>query len=96
MEEVKKTVEVVEKKTFKQRWNELKLVKFCKEHPDGMLGILGGLITLIAGVVKILVSNHEYEDYIYVTDNEGNVNKIPSKTMRTAKSDYRTTEDDNI
>lgn len=84
-----------QKKTFKEWWNERKFVRFCKEHPDGMLGILGGIITLLGGVVKILVSKHEYEDYIYVTDNEGNVNKVPSKIMRTAKSDFKT-DDDNI
>ena len=74
-----------QKKTFKEWWNERKFVKFCKEHPDGILGIIGGLITVLASVIKIYLSKSEYEDYIFVTDNIGDVHKVPSKIMRTAK-----------
>ena len=78
-------IKVKKKHSIKEWWNNLKIVQFCKEHPDGVLGIIGGLITLLAGVVKIVAAKSEYDESLYIVDNDGCVNKIPSRKLRTLK-----------
>lgn len=83
--------EVVDWKTkVKAWWNERKIVKFCKEHPDTTLTLAGGLLTIIGGVVKIAVDKREYEDHVFVDVND-TVYKLPAKEMKTInKSSVRT------
>ena len=74
-----KDVEIVleEKKGGIKQW--------CKEHPDIVLTVIGGLFTLAGGIIKIIANKNEYEDHLFTTvDDE--IYKIPSKKMKTAKS----------
>ena len=44
------------------------------------------LIAVIPAVIKALLARREYDNYIYTTDSEGKVYKLPAKEMRTIKS----------
>ena len=84
MEEEK--VEVIveeEKKTLKQRF-----VAWCKEHPDVLLTVGGGIASIIGGCIKLYASKSEYEDNLFTTVDD-QFYKIPAKQMKTAT--YTTT-----
>lgn len=75
-----------EKKTFKTWLKERKdkVKKFCSEHPDVILTVVGGLASLAGGALKIYANKSEYEDYLYTTADD-EVYKLPAKKMKTCK-----------
>ena len=84
MEEEK--VEIIveeEKKTLKQRF-----VGWCKEHPDVLLTVVGGIASIVGGCIKLYANKSEYEDNLFTTVDD-QVYKIPAKQMKTAT--YTTT-----
>ena len=81
------------KKSFKEWWNERKFVRFMKEHPDSIFGIVGALITLLGVVLRIQHDKNEYDSYVFTTDQNGNTMKIPAKEMKSVKGNYTTEED---
>ncbi len=84
MEEEKvEVVEEEEKKTLKQRF-----VAWCKEHPDVLLTVGGGIASIIGGCIKLYASKSEYEDNLFTTVDD-QVYKIPAKQIKTAT--YTTT-----
>ena len=84
MEEEKvEVVEEEEKKTLKQRF-----VAWCKEHPDVLLTVGGGIASIIGGCIKLYASKSEYEDNLFTTVDD-QVYKLPAKQMKTAT--YTTT-----
>ena len=82
-EKVEVIVEEEEKKTLKQRF-----VGWCKEHPDVILTVAGGIASIIGGCIKLYASKSEYEDNLFTTVDD-QVYKIPAKQMKTAT--YTTT-----
>lgn len=60
-----------------------KIFKFCSDHADGLLGLLGGLAALASGILGVYVSKTEYNDNVFTTI-EDDVYKIPCKRMKTA------------
>lgn len=79
MEENK--VEVIETKKTKRE----AIKEWCKEHPDVVFTVFGGVCSLLGGVLKLIATKSEFDDNLYTTvDDE--VYKIPSKKMRTAKN----------
>lgn len=86
--------EVVEvkkqKKTLKEWWNENKVVKYVKDHPETALTVLGGALTLVGELVRLAVSKSEYQDNVFTAcEDTGEIYKIPAKHMKTVR---RTTE----
>lgn len=75
-----------EKKDFKTWLKEKKdkVKKFCSEHPDVVLTVVGGLASLAGGALKIYANKSEYEDYLYTISDEDHVYKVPAKRMKTA------------
>jgi len=80
-----KTVNETEKKSFKDWWNERKVVQWFHEHPDASLTLLGGVLSIVGAVAKIAASNKEYEDAVYLTASDDSVYKLPAKEMKTIK-----------
>ena len=74
-----------EERSFKDWWNERKVVKWFKEHPDASLTLLGGALSIIGAVAKIAAANKEYEDSVYLTASDDSVYKLPAKEMKTIK-----------
>lgn len=75
-----------EKKTFGVWFKETKekVLNFCKEHPDVILTVAGGLMSVAGGALKIYANKTEYEDCIYTISDKDNVYKVPAKKMNTA------------
>ena len=75
-----------EKKGFKAWFLEKKesAKKFCKEHPDVVLTVIGGVASIVGGALKIYANRSEFEDNLF-TEIDGQVYKIPAKEMKTAK-----------
>lgn len=69
---------------FKDKWTNVK--DFCGAHPEAVLGILGGLLTLAGGALEIYGNKTEYKDNVFMTDDEGDVYKVKAKKMKTIKS----------
>lgn len=76
MEEEKKVNWFVDKKN--------KFVEFCKQHPEGVLTVIGGLFTLAGGAMKIYSAAHEYEDEVYMVQND-KVYRLPAKQLQSQK-----------
>lgn len=77
-----------EKKGFKA-WlvdKKDKAKKFCSDHPDVVLTVIGGVASIVGGCIKLYANKTEYEDYLYTTDGDGTVYKLPAKEMKTASS----------
>ena len=76
-----------EKKSIKIWWEErkAKAKDFCKRHPDAVLCTIGGIASLLGGILKIWSNKTEYEDNVYVTLDDGDIYKVPSKKMKTVK-----------
>lgn len=71
----------------KKSWFQTKkdqFVAFCKRHPEGCLTVLGGLFTVTAGVLKLYASKTEYEDNVYMVQND-KVYKLPAKELQSSK-----------
>ena len=62
-----------------------KVKKFCSEHPDVVLTVVGGLASVVGGCIKLYASKSEYENYVYTVTDKGNVYKVPAKRLETAK-----------
>lgn len=78
----------MEKKRTLKEWFEdqkNKVVNFCKDHPDVVLTVVGGLASLGGGIIKLYCSKTEYDDYVYTVTTDEEVYKIPAKQMRSAK-----------
>lgn len=76
-----------EKKTLKG-WiidKKNKVVKFCEDHPDVILTVVGGIASLAGGCIKLYCSKTEYEDHCYSMIDD-KVYKIPCKEMKTMKN----------
>lgn len=77
MEEKKKGWFVTKKDQF---------VSFCKQHPEGVLTVVGGLFTVAAGALKLIANKTEYEDNVYMIQND-KVYKLPAKEMNSKRID---------
>ena len=76
-----------EKKSFKERWIERwdKILDWAGEHPDVLLTVAGGIMSLVGGGLKLYATKSDFNDHLYTTiDDE--VYKIPAKHMKTTKS----------
>lgn len=73
-----------EKKTFKTWLKDKKdkVIKFCSDHPDAVLTVVGGLASIAGGCIKLYCSKTEYDDSVYTTIDD-QVYKIPAKGMKT-------------
>lgn len=81
-----------EKKWYERAWDWVKSVpkkigQVAKDHPGETMMLVASIITAGSTAAKIVTASKEYEDAVYLTDNEGNVNKIASKKLRTVKTD---------
>lgn len=74
-----------EKKSLKERWEESKAHKFFKDHPDASLTLIGGLLSIIGGVIKLACYNKEYEESVYLTTQDDEIYKIPARPCKTSK-----------
>lgn len=86
---------VDDKKSFSEWWNERKIVQWFKAHPDASLTLLGGVLSIAGAAVKIMASNKEYEDAVYLTASDDQVYKVPCKGMKTIKQS-KITEVDSV
>lgn len=68
------------KKWFVDKKN--KVVKFCEDHPDVILTVIGGLASLAGGCIKLYCSKTEYEDYVYTVTTDDEIYKIPAKPVK--------------
>ena len=75
-----------EKKGFKNWFKEKKekVLDYCEKHPDVVLTLVGGLMSIAGGALKIYANKSEYEDYLYTISDEDHVYKVPAKKMKTA------------
>lgn len=76
-----------ENKEVKKGWFATKkdqFVDFCKRHPEGCLTVLGGLFTVTAGAMKLMAAKTEYEDNVYMIQND-KVYKLPAKELQSQK-----------
>lgn len=76
-----------ENKEVKKSWfqdKKDKFVEFCRQHPEGVLSVIGGLFTLAGGAMKIYSAAHEYEDTVYCVQND-KVYKLPAKQLQSQK-----------
>ena len=87
MQEEKKSLKV----WFAERKDKVK--KFCAEHPDVVLTVAGGLMSIVGGALKIYANKSEYEDYLYTISDHDNVYKVPAKKMNTASCNVRPSEE---
>ena len=76
-----------EKKGFKAWFVETKkkVMDFCAKHPDAILTISGGLLSLAGGALKLYANKSDYDDYLY-TSVDNSVYKLPAKQMKTVKN----------
>ena len=65
---------------FKERFSKAK--DFCVTHPDAMLSIIGGVLSLVAAGLDIYGNRVEYKDNVY-TSIDDKIYKIPCKEMKT-------------
>lgn len=79
------TVVDSEERTFKDWWNERKLVIWFKDHPDVSLTLLGGVLSIVGAAVKIAADRKEYDDSVFITASDNSVYKLPAKQMKTVK-----------
>ena len=63
-----------------------KFLDFCKRHPEGVLTVVGGLFTVTAGAMKLIASKTEYEDNVYLVQND-KVYRLPAKELQSKKID---------
>lgn len=83
MDEIKdEVVEVEEVSWFKRKKNQF--VDFCKQHPDIVLTVVGGLASLVGGAMKLVASKNEYQDEVYMTDGD-DVYKLPARQVKSKK-----------
>lgn len=68
---------------IKNWWKPKK--EWFKNHPDVSLTLLGGGLSIIGGILKIIANDKEYEDNIFVAANDNSVYKIPAKKMKTSR-----------
>ena len=76
--------EVVEEK---ENWfvkKKTQFVDFCKQHPDIVLTVIGGIASLAGGAMKLAASKNEYQDEVYMTDGD-DVYKLPARQVRSKK-----------
>ena len=76
-----------ENKEVKKNWFATKkdqFVAFCRRHPEGCLTVLGGLFTVTAGAMKLMAAKTEYEDTVYMVQND-KVYKLPAKELQSQK-----------
>lgn len=74
-------------KEVKKGWFATKkdqFVDFCRRHPEGCLTVLGGLFTVTAGAMKLIAAKTEYEDTVYMVQND-KVYKLPAKELQSQK-----------
>ena len=82
--EEQKVVEVVEEKKswFKNKKDQF--VAFCKDHPEGVLTVIGGLFGLAGAAMNIYAVQNEYKDNVYMSDGD-QIYKVPAKEMNSRK-----------
>lgn len=76
-----------ENKEVKKSWfadKRDKFLDFCRRHPEGCLTVLGGLFTVTAGAMKLYAAKTEYEDEVYMVQND-KVYKLPAKQLQSQK-----------
>lgn len=61
-----------------------RFLNFCKAHPEGTLTVLGGLFTLAGGAMKLIAASREYEDEVYMVQDE-KVYRVPAKQLQSKK-----------
>ena len=69
------------------KWTKDKAViawNFCKEHPDTVLSVIGGLASFAGAGLQIYANKTEYEDSAF-TEIDGETYKVPCKKMKTMK-----------
>ena len=59
-------------------------INFCRRHPEGCLTVLGGLCTLAGGAIKLYTSRTEYEDEVYMVQDD-KVYRVPAKQLQSKK-----------
>ena len=59
-------------------------VSFCRRHPEGCLTVLGGLFTLAGGAVKLYTSRTEYDDEVYMIQDD-KLYRVPAKELQSKK-----------
>lgn len=86
-------VVVEKKKGFKERVAEryLKFKEFCIAHPDGVLTVLSGVITLTSGVLYVCGNKNEYKNSVF-TEIDGKIYKVPAKEMKTVNKGFTAEE----
>ena len=75
-------MEEVKMNWFEDKKNKFK--EFCKQHPDILLTVVGGVFTLAGACINYATTKNEYKDNVYMTDGE-DVYKIPAKSMNSKK-----------
>ena len=72
-----------EKKSVKEWFGEKKdsFKKFCNEHPDVVLTVIGGFASIVGGCIKLYASKSEFEQNVYVDINDS-VYKLPAKKQK--------------
>ena len=70
------------KLTWKERFEKVK--EYCSEHSDTILCVLGGAASIIGGCIKLYAYKNEYDDNLFITDQDGNIHKLPAKQMKSA------------
>ena len=84
-----------EKRTLKGWFGDQKrkVVQFCKDHPDVILSVIGGIASVTGGCIKLYLSKTEYDDYIYTTTIDNEIYKLPAKPVKSAKMITKTAEE---
>ena len=86
MKQVKKNVRV---KTLWESILDSNLVKTCEAHPQVGWILLGGLMSLGGGAMKIYANEHEYDDWVLGIDEQTKSGyKIPAKRIPTLSSRF--------
>ena len=75
-----KVEEVLEEEVKATLWTKIKW--WCKDHPDVILTVAGGIASIVGGCIKLYANKSEYEDHLF-TQVDGQVYKLPAKEMKT-------------
>ena len=75
-----------EKKSLKERWNELAVVQFCKENPTTVIEVFCTILSLVGTGAKIYSDSKDYKDTVQIVDQNGVSFKVKAKEMHTAVS----------
>lgn len=82
-EQIVEEVVVEEKKGwFKNKKDQF--VNFCKQHPEGVLTVIGGVFGLAGAAMNLIAVKNEYKDNVYMSDGD-QIYKIPAKEMNSQK-----------